>query len=448
MELNIVILEKNIEKLGKIRALVSIIEYEIVVNALAISPQNPSDVLGMCDVLIIEESFPDLTAIIENLSRLRPNSVVLFFGQLPAELKGCHPNIFQLENSGKLIPLLSVLDEVISNYFSPGESKRSNVDFFSVKITQFLKLTKAPCDLYIKLSEQKYLKCINEDDEFLLEIIKRYQDKSFQFFYLKKDDYYKCFDFIFDGLLPKESDYLNSNQAKEIYFSNSQHVIYDLMNDLDIGENIIQLSEELIQDVCKEYKNSDLSTLFDKFKYSKERYIFDHSTMTSMFAIAICSNFEWRNTEIYKKLTMAAIYHDFGFANPKLALIEQDSEEIKNLSKSFRREILDHPEVIAQKLSSFKGVSGETISMVLKHHEAHGEEGYPKKLSSAHLSVLECIFITAHEFSNQIYRIAFRQDKMHLAIHRTLEFLNNGNLKTVRDPFLKMIKNEYLKQAP
>lgn len=448
MELNIVILETNIKKLGKIRSLVSTIEYEVAVNAFSVTPQNLNDVFEKCDILIIEETFPGLESIFDHFNRIRPTSVILFFGQLAENLKKCHPNIFSLENNEKLIPLLSTLNETISSHFPDNLNKKSMAEFFPVRVSQFLSLTKAPCNLYIKLSEQKYVKCINAEDESLVEIIKKYQEKDFQFFHLRKDDYYQSFDYIFEGLLPKESDYLSSNQTKEIYFSNSQHVIYDLMNDLGVGESVIQLSEELIQDVCREYQNTDLSTLFDKFKYSKERYIFDHSTMTSMFAIAICSNFEWRNAEIYKKLTMAAIYHDFGFANPKLALIEQDSEEVKNLSKSFRREVLDHPEVMAQKLSSYKGVPGETISMVLKHHEAHGEEGYPKKLSSAHLSILECIFITAHEFSNQIYRIAFRQDKMHLAIQRTLEFLNNGNMKTVRDPFLKMIKSDYLKQAP
>lgn len=448
MELNVIIFTSNIQKLNKLKSIFEVVEYSINVSAFSSFLPGEGDALKNCDILIIDDSFPALSIILDNLEKVNSGSAVLLLGELSSDSENKYSKMYHIDKESSLIPMLSILNKMINTHFSDRVKKKSLIGYIPIKVTQLLRLTKAPADLFLKLSEQKFVKCINADDESMLDIIKRYQDKDFQFFYITKDDYYQKCDKLFDGLLPKEEDYLNSGQTKEMYFSNSQSVIYELMSDLGVGENVIQLSEELVQDVCREYKNTDLSILFDKFKYSKERYIFDHSTMTSMFAIAICTSFEWRNTEIYKKLAMAAIYHDFGFANPKLALIEQDSEEIKKLSKSFKREVLDHPEIMAQKLSSFKGVSGETISMVLKHHEAHGEEGYPKKLSSAHLSVLECIFIAAHEFTNQIYRIAFRQDKMHLAIQRTLEFLDSDNFKPVREPFLKMIKNNYLKQAP
>lgn len=446
MTIHVLIMSSDVKRLNFLKSLFQVFEFDSQVNVLNSIDAIDSSIVKKMSLLLLDSEFNNADACLAKIISINHSFGLVAFGNTGDEVKSQLKNVIELPSELKLIPTVNAIKKILESQKMeiPLVTKKQN--FFPIKISQLYRIFSSPCDVYLKINELKYVKCIHANEDSIQEMLSKYKDKGFQYLYLKKEDYYSCYDFFFKDILPSEEEFINSKQTKEIYYSNSQQVIYELISDLGISENVIQVSEELIQDICKEYKNSELSSLFEKFKYSKERYIFDHSTMTSMFSIAICTNFEWRNTEIYKKLTMAAMYHDFGFMNPKLALIEQDHDEINKLSKSFKREVLEHPEVMAKKLSNFKGVSGETISMVLKHHEAHGEHGYPKKLSSAHLSVLECIFMAAHEFTNQIYRIAFRQDKMHLAIQRTLEYLEGGNMKAVREPFLKMIKSDYLKQ--
>lgn len=394
------------------------------------------------NLILVDTDSSVADKVYEFYSSLNQMSKVIVFGEIDQKIRSYPCEIIEVSKKLKLIPVLNILNEFFNKNYPDLLNQKNADEYIAIKITKLLSIPKLPCDAFLKLNEKKFIKCLNENDIHFHDVLIKYQAKSFQYVYLKSDDYYSSFDAIFENIIPPADEF--SAVSKEQYYSNSQNVIFELMGEIGISENVLQVSEELVQDICKEYQKSEFAQLFEKFKYSKDRYIFDHSTMTSMFAISLCGRFEWKNEEIYRKLTMAALYHDFGFANPKLAIIEQDKEEINKLTKSFRREVLDHPEVMATKLSNLKGAPSEVIYMVQRHHEIHEDCGYKKMVSSAYLSVLECIFITAHEFTNQIYKIAFRPDKMHLAIERTLAILNNGNFKQVRAPFLEMVKKDYL----
>ena len=308
-------------------------------------------------------------------------------------------------------------------------------EFIPVKMSVFRKLKNTPCDIHIKLSKDKYVKIINEAEEIHNSFLDRYQNKNINELYIKKLDFYRCSDQLFENILPDAKSF----ESKTDYFSQSQQVIKDVILEIGINENVIKLADELVESALLEYKDPVLLTLLNKFKYSEDRYLYDHSVFTSILAVAICENFEWRNRQLMQKVVFASFFHDFGFTNSKLAFLENNITGNKELTKDQKNEILGHPQKMVDLLSKNKSISSEVLSMIAKHHEAQGENSYPLGLTSANLSILECVFIVAHQFSNELYKIAFRPDKIPKAIENVVSFCGTGNLKQVRAAFLTVV---------
>lgn len=334
-------------------------------------------------------------------------------------------------NEFKLLPFLTALSELIPSDVLK-VSHQLIEEYVPVRLSVIRKIKMIPCDLHIKLGSQKYIKIINAEEEIQPFFLDRYENKSVNEFYLKKVDFYKHSNELFANTLPPASMF----ETKTEYYSQSQQVIKDIVSEIGVNENTIKLADELVDSALAEYKDAQLGSLLDKFKYSKDRYIYDHGVLTSIFAISLCEKFEWRNKQNMQKIVFASLFHDFGFVDAKLAFFETNFKENLDLTKNQRNEILKHPEKIVELLSKNKEIPGDVLSLISKHHEAHGEASYPLGLSSMNLSILECVFLVAHEFANELYKIAFRPDKMDKAIENVATFSNTGNLKQVRSVFL------------
>lgn len=340
----------------------------------------------------------------------------------------------------KVLPFLNAFMEIVPGASNLEEENNPSLgNFIPIKIPILKKIYIIPCDIFIKLGKSKFVKIINQNDSASIELFEGYEIKNVKEFFIRNSDFYKYSDELLGNLLPDSSQF----DSKFDYYRNSQQVINDIVFEIGITEKVIELSKEVSDSAISELKDSTINDLVSKFKYSKERYIYDHSVLTSIFAVAICEKFDWKSRQVMQKIASAAIFHDFGFENPKLAFLELDPKENPDITREQRAEIIGHPEKIASILSKNSSVSSEVLSIVSKHHEAHGEAGYPNAVSSAGLSVLECVFLVAHEFANELYKIAFRPEKISIAVQNVVDYSNSGNLRQVTKAFLEVVDEKY-----
>jgi hypothetical protein len=304
-------------------------------------------------------------------------------------------------------------------------------EYIPINFSVLRKIKNTPCDIYIKLGQEKFIKIVNLGEEVQRFFLDRFENKNVREFYVHKTDFYRCSDALFGNTFP----IIEQFETSEEYFIESEKVIHEFIKELGLNENVLSVANELVTSAIAELKDPQLLSLLNKFKNSKDRYIYDHSLMTAIFAVSICEKFEWRNRQVLQKIAFAAFFHDFAFTDNKLAMIEVVGGEYQHLSKLQKKEILGHTEKMVELLSQNKSVSSEVLSIIGKHHEASGEQSYPLGLSSANLSILECIFIVSHKFTSEIYKIAFRADKLPKAVESVLSFSNTGNLKQVRPIF-------------
>ena len=136
-------------------------------------------------------------------------------------------------------------------------------------------------------------------------------------------------------------------------------------------------------------------------KYSSELIM-----MTNYLSVAIVAQTDWASDNSMQKLSMSAIFQDLSLQNDELvSIVSTDDPRFEKLSEELKKEVLNHPSKsvsLINEVKAIQDVANNIKEVVLNHHERPLGKGFPRKLTTEHLSGLSCIFIMAHEFSHRL----------------------------------------------
>ena len=327
----------------------------------------------------------------------------------------------------KLTTFLMTLKKILDQKELDSREK-INEEFIPLRLYKVKKIQISPCDLYLKISTDKFLKLINERENISQEQVERYLSRGVEFIYVLKEDFDLSADLLLGIQLP---DILNYKTTID-YASNSFELMNDFLNDLGVSSEIVETANKISENIIENLPDGELADIFTKFKNSPDRFIHDHSFLTSTISVSLAKKLGWDNRENLKKLVMASMFHDIGFKNVKVALLENLSLlSVEEQEKSIRDEIFNHPQVAYDLLFKVDSISQDVLNLVLRHHEGVGEKSYPKKLSGSTLTSFECLFVLAHDFVLELYKHCFNLEKKNDIYQLLIHKYNSGNFKPI-----------------
>jgi len=299
-----------------------------------------------------------------------------------------------------------------------------------IRIYHFWRFNRALCDVYLKLSDQKFVKIINKMDYYSKKDIDRYVRKKQKYFYISNEDY-KNFSVSLKNasfLIFEEERILNYN--KEELISTTHAIIHELLQTVGVSSTLLELAEKSVLEVTDGLReNNELWSLLVKSR-DKRDYLYDHSYLLSCVCCNICSRLNWYNQETLHKLCMAAVFHDLLLNDSKLAMINRlDDERLLEFSKEEQNLFADHPLKMAEIIrNSGKFISNVDV-VIEQHHERPDGKGFPRGLSHLRISQLVCVFIIAHDFVDRLYEIDFDEEKLNIVLSDLGEMYNVGNFR-------------------
>lgn len=407
----------NPTNLDKISSLLK--SYNIFSKVEALNKKSELKKSLLQDLIIIEaDSFTDKE--ISDLIVKQENRLIVLsadatkFPSSFTNYKECFIN-----SNFKIIELSSRISDLL-------EIQEQRNNFVPIKLDNFYKNIKLFCDIYLKFNETKYIKIAYEGDIMTPEFIQKYQKKNINSFFITLNDFHLHGNSIFSEKLLDSSLY--KNKIEEL--SKKTEILHSILSSLGVSTYILKYVDESItefEDMLKK-SNSELFSLFEK---SKGTFLYDHGYLTICFANIILKELDWKNEMIRSKIMMAAMFHDLGITDPKLAMSEAlGKSEILHLQAASKEEILNHSEKIATILHQDALVPDDVVNICLNHHEGI-EQGYPKSKSSASLSQLECLFIIAHATAIGLYKKAFNVKKLPLIVEEIVTVYNKGNFRPI-----------------
>jgi len=299
--------------------------------------------------------------------------------------------------------------------------------FTRIKTDLLLQIGVLPCDIYIKLSDRKYLKFFREGDRFELSDHQRitYQ-KKLEYLYVKREQTAAIVGRIKNDILRQlDVKKLNEEQLAQ----NTRRVyetVQNFVNRVGPTAETQQLVRASIHANLKVIgRNPTLKQTLAFLSYQRDQYIAAHSLSLAQISCALAAQMGWNSPSTFSKLQYASFFHDITLENHDLAQIETLSELAKFKDEFSQEEILAlrlHPVHSAQLSAKFTEIPPDVDVLIRQHHERPDGSGFPHSLTANRINPLSCLFIVAHELVTQLFR-------------------KNGKLDY--DAFMKMIHIKY-----
>lgn len=336
--------------------------------------------------------------------------------------------------------IIDYITKVLSSDDADGSSDTS--DYIKVNPERFLRLNQITetFNIYIKLSQTKYVKIINEGECENFDVVEKYIKKGVDYIYLEKDKY-KTFEKVSMEALFKKFDLIKDSGSTEDQVEavlDSIASIQDYAKNLGVDEQTIELIDSVIKNteemISKFTKLDELLLLLQ----SRNGYIKDHSYLTSFLACAIAERMSWKTEGIWKKIIMASLFQNISIESDEEAKIYGlNSKEFEKLDDRVRTKVKLHPQDAIKMLEGAEEhFSEDTRKMIQNHHELPDGSGFPRGLDSTKVAPLEAVFILAVNFAHTLLEVK-DIDQVSIMVQDYNEYFNKGNYKKPYQGFLK-----------
>ena len=288
------------------------------------------------------------------------------------------------------------------------------VEYKKIRTSYFLRFNKTLCDVYVKLSEEKYVKIIKKGDIYTRQDIRKWIGKKMKFLYIEnedfeefKEEYARTPFLVMDKDLSLESSEEASLAAIEL--------VHEIVKEIGVTEEVVNLVDYTVYQVESNLqKGSPLEDLLNKM-HDRKDYLYDHSYMVAYMSTQIIDKMTWGTEEIRKKLATASILHDITLDNPELAMaVDLGLPELQDFPAEEIQNYMKHPTEVARLVlqSDTKEIPPNVDEILLYHHENPEGTGFPKGINADQIPALCAIFNVAHSFVNEMYRVDFDNDEI------------------------------------
>jgi hypothetical protein len=290
----------------------------------------------------------------------------------------------------------------------------SSNGYTAVRTIFFNKFDNSPCDLYLKLSDNKVVKILNQNDELGNSFIEKYVSKKIFEFYLTAEDFKTYQDALFD---------FHSN-AKEILVKGKRIALpqHDGMNEMmeELGmdekqtKQINNISTQIVTDLNT--GEHAFSKIIGKFTTNTKRFLYDHSYLTALISCLIASQNEWGTTPNKEKLCLASILHELGDEDQLNLGLDENllRQDFNDGLNEFQVKVNQR---LAEKLKKVPTVSLDVINIIEGYHNFK----FPQ------LSPMTSCFSVAHQFVIELYREKFKKESLPDIFKRMSSIFTEGN---------------------
>lgn len=294
-----------------------------------------------------------------------------------------------------------IIETIINRLLKTPKPNKEVQKYLGIPIGLLSKIKDLRHSLYLKISEDKYVKVLTENALFDEEEFKRFKDKNVQYLYLEKQYIGDFFIIYQKSMLSEEAfskmtidtslDTLNANVDMVKGFSEqlgwSQEVV-------ELANKNVQLAMTIVS------KSTDPFAVLKKLSAKNESYYATHSSLAALGSIALLQKLGWNQDFAKEKLALAAILHDMPLnsielQNKRNFLNVLNLKEYQGLAET--KAIIDHPTKAYEVACQMPLCHPEAAKIILQHHEQPDGSGFPNKLKAHDIHKLTAVFIVVEE---------------------------------------------------
>lgn len=299
--------------------------------------------------------------------------------------------------------LLAVVKKALSETQQPLNHIEIPSFFIAVEANLLYKLGTLGEDIYLKLSDNRFVKVLHAGSIFNDYELKRFQKKETHTLWVQAKDFNNLFEhykkqiYFRDRLQSLDSLRLSEDLAIDHSMANA------MARNFGWSPEIINITIKTVESVLKLIENTkDLNSLLDTYRKNNKSKLSTHALELSMFSVAIINELEWGSKLAKEKAVFSSILHDMELNNE---LFETKISMVTNLGgKAFLnpkteefRQIRDHGAKMATTIRSWSNCPSDIDAIILQHHERPDGFGFPNGLTALEIAPIAAVLILAED---------------------------------------------------
>jgi response regulator RpfG family c-di-GMP phosphodiesterase len=305
-----------------------------------------------------------------------------------------------------------------------------------IKFLLFLSDERQFAELYVKLSDEKYVKLTCNDLTYT-DTLKKYKAKGLEEIYMIEPAFRELYAMLIEkqqSLQFYNLETLAQGQALES-LENTFDLTKNYLINLGISEDAIKGCQTInLKSLALIKQTANLYKFYEQFKINcSEEFL--KSMLISHLSLLLIDQFPWRTAKIKDKMALAALLCDVTVDKDELHYLD-DSYEVKDLPTS----ILRHPNEVTEILSKNERlVSLEVIMIIEQHHEKPDGTGYPHGLNYNRIGQLSSIYIVCRDFMSRLIKNNFNYNTRLDILDDLGKIYYQGNFAKSYEALLKVV---------
>ena len=292
----------------------------------------------------------------------------------------------------------------------------------------FLRLNTIPCNVYLKLSDGKFVKVINKFEMFEKSLIQKLILKGINHFYVNRSELSQYSDTVISTLTT--SIKMKKSKGDEIQKSQLNNTALGLLKKnllkCGISETLIRASDEVISlqlDLIRSSK--ELNEFVEKFQLFK-RAASEHTRIVNYIIFSILKDLTWDSESTIHKMSFAALLHDISLPAIFYGQQFETKEQIEKLSEEDKNIYKKHPEESAHISTNFDSITGGVDRFIREHHELPNGKGFPRRLNYNTIHPLSAVLHLADFIASLMWEHNFNMEIVIQKIRENRAFYQRG----------------------
>lgn len=343
-------------------------------------------------------------------------------------LKKRFPDIHGFIEKPKIIqPAVDIVDSVIARY-------KTIPHYVPIRISLLLRWGNSHADLFMKLSDQKYVKMINAGEAFIPSDAERFTAKGLQHLYITSDAAEAFLDVLQKNLnMLIESEAQPASELPVMSLESLENV-ERIAAILGWTGPVMHAAKKAVTLAVKAVsKEPSILKLFKQKLKDPTSNFSSHVSMQALLCCGFCHQLGWTSESAQMKLGLAALMHDITVdenAYNDIFLWNQAATDDNDKTPEVIK-YRNHPSDAANLLLNLKDLPADVDQIILQHHETKDGGGFPRGLISSRISPMASLFIIVEDLINFLEESDNYEEKIELFVkHREARY-SSGNFKKV-----------------
>lgn len=323
------------------------------------------------------------------------------------------------------------------------KNKVTSKDFIPVSVYLLSTIGKTPADLFIRMSDNKFIKCINVEDDFTTFDRDKYLTKEIPELYINRDNKDSVNKLIFN-MNKKILERRNLPLEEKMSIVHAQLTI--MIKEMGMTPELAESTKASIEkSVSLMMKNNLISEFWKEMNLLGE-YPSKLYTLHSMLASLALKKLQLDSETNMFRLIFSSFLQDITLDSIPLMEISdyrefQEKQSLGLISIEDADKFNSHPQKVVEIICKFNDMPADILRTVIEQHEMPDGGGIPAGLKANQIHPVSCIFILTGILAKRLLKFGDSFDFKKFIIYLEERGYSEGNFKVILETLKAMQKS-------